>query len=118
MPVTVQAQPAGVVTVMAPVPPVEAAEIEPGVTLNVHVMPDWLTVKVRPAIVTVPVRAVIVELAATATLTLPFPVRFAVFTESHATLLDADHEQVDPVETETLLELAAALVVRLCGVIE
>jgi hypothetical protein len=76
-------------------------------------------VNVLPAIVTVPERCVIAVLAATVTDRLPLPVPLPPFvTVSHEALLDEDHAHAEVVETETVLELAAAGATRLCGEIE
>ena len=59
----------------------------------------WVTVTVCPAIVSVPVRDAVV--GATVMLTLPMPVPdVGPVNVTHVTLLEAVHEQLDPVVTE------------------
>jgi len=62
---TVHEQPACVVTVNVPVPPVAPRLREPGLTVNVQAAPACETVKVFPAIVRVVERAVVEVFAAT-----------------------------------------------------
>jgi hypothetical protein len=60
----VQAHPAGIETAMLPVADAAATDTPVGEMVDVHGMPDCVTVKACPAIVTIPVRCEMVVFAA------------------------------------------------------
>jgi hypothetical protein len=97
----VQLQPASVVRLTLAVPPAAGSVSAVGEAVKVHAAPACVTVTVRPATVTVPVRELDVVLAATVSVTDPFPVPDAGLTVIQAVPLEAVHAQLAAVATAT-----------------
>ena len=84
----VHAQPANVVTVVEPVPPVAATDWLAGSSANVQDVAACVTEKVCPAIVSEPLRCVAFGFAAALNATVPVPLPLApLVTVSHDVLL-------------------------------
>lgn len=96
----VQAQPAGAVTEVEPLPPPGATDWLPGAIAKLHEVPAWVTANARPATVTVADRDVVAPLAATENGTAPAPApAVAPVSVIHDADVAADQEQ--PVATLT-----------------
>jgi hypothetical protein len=119
VPAVVQEHPLVVVTDRVPLDPAGGADTVSGLTVKLHVIPDWVTVNVRPAIVAVPIRWVEAVFAATVTLALPLPVPFApAVIVSQLSPLVAVHPHPLPAVTATTVVSPAAGEVRVDGEIE
>jgi hypothetical protein len=99
----VQAQPAGAVTAMVPVPPLDTTLCEVGEIVSVQVIPACVTVKLLPAIVSVPERVDTPVFAAAVNDTEPLPDPDApAVMVSQLSLLTAVHAQPDGAVTATV----------------
>lgn len=99
----VQLQPDPAVTVVLPVPPLDAALCDVDERLKLHAAAACDTVYVCPAIVSVPVRGLVDVFAAMLKLTAPLPVPLAPpVTVIQPALLVADQPQLEPAVTVVL----------------
>jgi hypothetical protein len=109
----------GRVSVVFPGPPIAVKDAEGGFkTGTVETAPACITVSVWPAIESEPVRLEVVVLAATVTVTYPFPLPEAVWRINQFKVLEDDQEQPFGAVTATVNPPPAAMVDMLVGLIE